>query len=413
MITIRSTSGNSVASLLTLSHVEMLLGPLPVRRTFEPRAYGGHALQIAAHLDASCPGFLLATFYGSSLKRQAQFAAFSAIDLADPSRFDARLRAVAPAVVAGMERLDPLARIARALILLRAKRIIEVALGSCPTGFLGLMARVGSDPLPKSVYRKAHALYEDPHNKGRAAVLRQLRGTIAPTTIEVVATLDDVLVHRAVVERIKSLGEVAGLHRFVTMIREQADAEDAEIVRSLDALPHARDSSLVGWAEKWVERQVRGAGDAPVSPDDPHLRIRFGADLTRLGREYRNCLSQRLASAFAGESLYAEWIGSPGPGAVLELQPLSLAGGRYWVCEQVVAARNAPPADEVVAAIRAKLDQVGVLYRPRSPGGSGHAEVRRLLDLWPDTTRPGDADACPAGLAGYLSGLDTLGSAAL
>lgn len=359
------------------------MGPQVVRRTFEPRPYGGSALRIAAHLDGASPGFLLASFYSSSLKRQALFAAFTTIDLNQPKHFVGGLAEVAPETLIGTSDLDPLARIARALITLRAKPIIEATYGSCPPGLLGLLARVGADPLrPQSTYRVAHSIYSDPHLRARANILRQTPGEITAAKIAIVAGLDDLLAHRAIVDRVYDQEQVAGLHRLLPMLRQQCDATDAQITASLDALPAKQGDTLRGWVQGWVRKQVRASVPPPISAEDADFRLLLGADLEVTSRTFRNCLSTRLPQAFAAEHVYYRWTGAPGPEAIVELHPMADGDRRRWAVEDVRLVRNGAPEGATATAIRAALARHGILFRTSAESGPGSKGLRRLLDIW-------------------------------
>ena len=74
-------------------------------------------------------------------------------------------------------------RRSRALILMKPRRVIEALFGSCPDGYLGLLARLGCDPqYGKETYRAAFDLFADPRNRRRAKVLGQLPGRITADT---------------------------------------------------------------------------------------------------------------------------------------------------------------------------------------------------------------------------------------
>src|ERR1700712_2981110 len=114
------------------------------------------------------------------------------------------LRSLAPPVCDSS--LDPVAQIARALILLPPRTILKGLNSSLPDGLLGLLSRIGSDPLSdRSDYRLAFSLFADPAHKSRAKLLRQTEGRISPGTIKVVARLDPVLLHKAVHARVCDL----------------------------------------------------------------------------------------------------------------------------------------------------------------------------------------------------------------
>src|ERR1700712_2701958 len=112
----------------------------------QPRPFNGFYLQTACKLDAACPGYLNRILHASSLKRSVQFAAYLEIDFSQPEMMATRLRSLAPSVCDSS--LDPVAQIARALIQLTPRTILKGLYGSLPDGLLGLMSRIGPDPLP-------------------------------------------------------------------------------------------------------------------------------------------------------------------------------------------------------------------------------------------------------------------------
>ena len=152
-------------------------------------------------LDAACPGYLNRVLYASTLKRAIQFAAYSEIGFSQPEAMAARLRALA--LDACCPTLDPVAQIARFLIALCPRDIARAVFGSVPEGFLGVLGRLGGDPLPDPAdYRLAFSLFADPTNKARAKLLRQKGGQVSAKHLRIAATLSSVLVHQQVFERV-------------------------------------------------------------------------------------------------------------------------------------------------------------------------------------------------------------------
>ncbi len=351
----------------------------PARRTFEPREYGGRTLEVAAHLDAACPGFLLSTIYASSLKRQALFSAFAAIDLCATEVFASRLEATAPDIFMGLDHLCSSARIARSLVSLRAKRIIEATFGECPPGLLGAFARLGSAPLDPKVYGVLFDVFSDPRHRHRASVLGQLPGLIQPDHIKVVTGLDDALVHIVAIERTKP-AEVAALNAFAGSIVNLCNASPEAIKRSLDKLAvGAKGAGMDVWAQGWLARQVRLPFDPPIPASDPDFKLCLGVELTSLGRRLRNCAGQRQSYTFLGERLVYEVVGFGEP-AALELLRLTTGADSKWVCEDLRAPRNRRVSPKLAAAVQFKLDHHGILYQSLAHPTVEEQALHKLID---------------------------------
>ncbi|KQU49938.1 hypothetical protein ASG72_18150 [Bosea sp. Leaf344] len=286
----------------------------------------------------------------------------------------------APDVLADVGHLDPLAQVARALVLLKPKRVLEVLFGECPDGLLGVFSRFGSQPVyGPETYRLAFELFSDPRHRHRAKVLGQLPGQIRPEHVTVAASLDERLLHRSVLERCHPR-EVAALNRFVEMIVDLCGATPELIRESLDQLPvGSTGCRMTEWAEGWLARQVRLPFEPPIPKTDPDLKLRLGADLISLGRRFRNCASQRQSFSFVGECLIYE-VTIPGEPAVVELLRLSSGTEVRWVCEDLLTVRNRRVKPETAAAVKAKLDQHGVLYQSLTRPPDDEQALHRLLD---------------------------------
>ena len=345
-----------------------------------PREFRGYSLNVAARLEASLPHFLLRLYFANNLSRQAFFAFAAESDLDHPDDFLRRLGMWVPDVLANVAHLDPLAQVARALILLKPKRVLEILFGECPDGLLGLFERFGSQPLyGAETYRLAFELFSRPEHRRRAKVLGQLPGQIRPEHVTVVASLDERLLHRSVLERCHPR-EVAALNRFAGMIVDLCDATPALIRESLDQLAvGTRGCKMTEWAEGWLSRQVHLPFAAPIPTSDPDLRLRLGRELDDLGRRLRNCAAQRKSFTFLGERLIFEVV-KPGEQAVLELLRLTSRDQTNWVCEDLRAPRNRRVNPEMAAWVQAKLDQYGIFYQSVAPPTADEQTLHRLVD---------------------------------
>ncbi|MDX3806361.1 MAG: hypothetical protein QHC89_08135, partial [Bosea sp. (in: a-proteobacteria)] len=318
--------------------------------------------------------------YASDLVRQTFFAVAAETDLDQPQAFLDRVAHHAFDVLPGLEHLDPLAQVARALILLKPRRIVETLFGSCPDGYLGLLSRLGCDPLPsKETYRAAFDLFSDPRHRQRAKVLGQLPGRVTAEHIAVVAGLDDALVHRVVIERCRP-DEVRALNVFANMITDLCNATPTSIRQSLDKLNVGATGVGMGeWAHGWLARQVQLPFDQPIPATDSDFKLCLGVELTSLGRRLRNCAGQRQSYTFLGERLVYEVIGFGEP-AALELLRLTTGAGSKWVCEDLRAPRNRRVSPELAAAVQFRLDHYGVLYQSLAHPSVEEQALHKLID---------------------------------
>lgn len=355
------------------------MGPVSTSQHL-PRELRGYALNSAVRLEASCPHFLLRFLTGSNLSRQVFFAAAAELDLDRPELFLAEMEAHAPDVLADLGHLDPSAQVARALILMKPRRTLECLYGACPDGLLGLFERFGSQPIyGPETYRLAFELFSRPENRRRAKVLGQLPGQIRPEHVTIVASLDERLLHRSVLERVRR-GEVKALNNFVEMIGALCDATPELVRGSLDALAVGTSGARIDeWVQGWLARQVRLAVDPPIPADDPALRLRVGGELASLGRRLRNCAGQRMGGCFAGDRLIYEYCGD-GEEAVIELERLISGSEVRWLLSGAFRARNRRISPAVAVAIQEKLDQFGILCEPLMLRPSPEKALHDLID---------------------------------
>jgi hypothetical protein len=113
------------------------------RTELQPRGFHGWALKVACRLDGAHP-VLAHICQTGSLKRQAIFAVLSELARDSPETLADRMRAVIPQPVTYTA--DPLAVIARALVVARPSALLKSLFGSVPNGLLGVMRRLATIP---------------------------------------------------------------------------------------------------------------------------------------------------------------------------------------------------------------------------------------------------------------------------
>ena len=70
----------------------------------------------------------------------------------------------------------------------------------------------------------------------------------------------------------------------------------------------------------------------------------------------------------------------PGEPAVLELLRVTSGTEMRWVCEDLLTVRNRRVKPETAAAVKAKLDQHGVLYQSLTRPSAEEQALHKLLD---------------------------------
>jgi len=343
---------------------------LTLAHTPQPRSFNGFYLEVASKLDAACPGYFNRVLCASNLKRAIQFAAYAEIDFSHPEMMAARLRALAPDVCGPTD--DPLVQIARGLRELYPRSISQAVYGAVPEGFLGVLGRLGPDPLPDPAdYRLAFNLFADPANKARAKLLRQKNGQVSAKHLRIAARLAPLLVHQQVFERVRGEFAVESLNLALGLIQQlHPSVPDVVLHATLEGLS-PKDRDLSEWVGTWLSKAEAVPMTSPFPADDPDLRLISPAKLAELGRRFRNCAASYAAYVSLGTHLVFEWT-RPGQTAVIVLR--SLSDGR-WLIEQIRSGSNDVPERETLLAIRAKLEHYSILHY----GSSARAEITRRL----------------------------------
>lgn len=330
-------------------------------------SYSGWALNLTIELDRACPGLLAASFCFGSQRRQALFLLLALAEILGTDEVADHLRSAegmseftsaAPTTVLG----------AAVLRLRRPRDLIRAVLAGPPVGLLGTLSRLGDDPIggPRTYYELARLhLSRDSADRRRVKVLGQIGGNLLGTQIEIVGTLDPVLLHPALVGCLTELRQVQQLQSALTYIRERCSgATDDAIRASLKRLkPGSHRADLVKfWAARFdcppIELDLRG-DPALIVLDSP-------AALADAGKRYKNCLGARINEVFLGAFIYVEVrFGRCGdPGLVAELRHTD----RGFVLEGLYAADNRRVPTERAQIARKKLAACGVALLAHAPG---------------------------------------------
>ena len=337
-----------------------------------PRSFSGWPLSIAVKLDAACPSFLSFMFCAAALKRQAIFSALATLIRDGHETLAARLRPLVPAD--DLIHQTSYEQIARALMTARAREVVQAVFGEVPDGFLGVLNRIGDEPLRKpDLYFTLFEIFSDPQHRVRRNVLRQRSGSITGTHIEVISRLDLILVHQNVLKRLYGASQADDANAVLALVRSTVSSATEEAIRqSIENLGEKTDLGTL--FSRWLEKVDRPHVRLPVPDDDPDLAVMTsGAAMTSLGRRFRNCAPSRIIYLAQGTQVLLEWRHPPG----LVAQCHRLTNG-MWVLTEVYAKSNGRVDPVAAAALREKLAALGI---PALCSEEAHPRTRGILDL--------------------------------
>jgi hypothetical protein len=274
------------------------------------------------------------------------------LERAEPEDLAARLTALAPVHCAVPP--HPMARIAQALTVMKARKVVQAVFGEIPQGMLGMLSRLGDTPLPQHrFYHLIFEMFSNPEHRQRAAALLQITGTISPSHIEMTRHLDPVLVHRNILNRI-SLSQVDDVNAVLALIRRSVStATDAALRQSVEQIhPKTR---LETFFSRWLKKMDQPVAGPQIPADDPDFTVlATGEAMAALGRRYQNCLTSKIPYVATGRHAYLEWRHAP---AIAELHRLS--NGQF-VLADVHVILNRQPDPDLVTTIRHKLASFGI-----------------------------------------------------
>jgi hypothetical protein len=284
--------------------------PSAASQDIHPRSISVWPLSTAVELDAACPSFLSFVFCGAALKRQAIFSTLAALTRECPEVLATRLRPLVPAD--DQPQQTSYEQIARALMTARAREIVQAVFGEVPDGFLGVLSRIGNEPLRKaSLYFTLFEIFSDPQNRVRRNVLRQRSGSITATHIEVISRLDPILVHQNVLNRLYGASQADDANEALALVRSTvSSATDEAIRQSIENLGEKTDLGTL--FNRWLEKVDQPPVRPPIPEDDPDLAVlTSGKAMTSLGRRFRNCASSRIIYLAQGAQVLLEWRHPP------------------------------------------------------------------------------------------------------
>jgi hypothetical protein len=223
------------------------------------------------------------------------------------------------------------------------------------------------------LYFTLFEIFFDPQHRVRRNVLRQRSGSITATHIEVISRLDPVLAHQNVLNRLYGASQADDANAALALVRDTvSSATDEAIRQSVENLGQKTDLGTL--FNRWLERVDRPPVRLPIPEDDPDLAVMTsGAAMTSLGRRFRNCAASRTLHLAQGIQVLLEWRHSPG----LIAQCHRLTNGS-WVLTEIYAKRNGRVDPVAAAALREKLEALGI---PALCSEEVHPRTKGIMNL--------------------------------
>jgi hypothetical protein len=331
----------------------------------------GWALDAVLRCDEAHAGFHSFLCRASNLRRQGAFMALSQLERGRPE-------VLASAIKRGSMRADwvdadPFAIIAQGLMSIRVKNLVQAIFGSSAEGLVGTLSRCRDNPLDELTYDTLFFLHDDPKERRRADLLRQVE-RVTDDVVEVVWRLPAALLRKEVLLSIRRPEDVGRCNSALTFIRRlHPGLTDEDLCRSLSQIGVG--SNFAIWVRRWVDRaDTLPPAPLPYAGDEALKPLVSASDLKEAGRRHGNCLASKATLVALGRVVYYDFRGHGG--AVAEV--VALSEGR-WLLDSVYGPKNGRPAPEAVKMIRASLQAAGVLVAARHTHGHEVGEVAKML----------------------------------
>ena len=294
-------------------------------RSFLPIPFNGWALLRADYLDATYgPGLLTNVMRARGAMRHSCFAALESFSL----------QVVGQRRQAQDGETEHLQKIAALMMAPSANNLMEAFRHGKPVphGYLALLARLGSDPLPFGFYVRLATCFE--RRDQRARLLERIGGEISRGMIEAALELEEcALIPRFVAGTSKTKPDA--MNEAIKRLRLVcSDLSDQGISQSLGDV--AMPFDLEAWFEETVLRRMdTPPAPHPISENDPDFQpLISGPEIAASGRRLQNCLRGRILLAASGKAAFFVSKND----IAFEARRLSIPP--FWVVSEMLGAGN-------------------------------------------------------------------------
>lgn len=325
------------------------LGHLTIRPTPLPK----WVLDRLVACDEVYPGVLRRFFTTSNLRRQCICLALSNFQIDDPKKLADRLRPSGDDH--GNQYIDAFALIGHAILTYRARNIVRTLYPGAQ-GLIGILTKLGAEPLNMQDYRALVELHTQPRHRSRLNALRQIK-RITPTIIQTVLNLEPPYALHSVVRRIQGPEAARDFARTIELIKRiNPQAGDHALVASLKAL--GTTSSIADWVNRWLGKATQFLVRAPMPDDDAFKCLSSASKMKDAGRRFGNCLETKIGAAALSRTCFIEYRPIP---TIIELARLN----RGFLLDGLYGPSNARPDPSALRAIYPRLEAAGVLMFSR------------------------------------------------
>jgi hypothetical protein len=352
-----------------------------VRKTYPPRPFGSWALNALITYDEALPCTLRRVLCASSLRRQCTFHTLSLLHYHSLSVGSERLRTLADP--RGWED-NQQAEIASILTTRRVRDILY-ALHGPVDGLVGVLSRLGDQPLLPTTYWALVSILSEPQHRARAKVLQQ-HSEITSSTVSVLLALRKPWIRGDLLSYFKSTEQVSQFTAAVELIQDLVPGvAKGVLVQSLNS-----DVTLSQWVTRWIKK----ASQFPISPPVPQggdfVLLDSAQAIRDAATRYRNCLRGRVGYVATGRAAFLEHRSS---NAIIELQ--SLSEGR-WLLDSINGPGNRRVDPTAARTICHELRKAGILVRAHLAHAQKYTSTARLLRIhdadWIDDTDEYDGE---------------------
>jgi hypothetical protein len=365
----RRLSDASHGSLMLLHNASPKLTARPVPP--------GWALDLILRLDEAQSGFLRFLHTASDLRRQCVYFSLTQLDWDRPD-------VVAGWVKRAREETNnkhdaPFSVIASGLMHMRVRDIVHGIFGATPNGLVGALSRCGHAPLDDINYLLLRAIYDDPKNTARAALLRTV-SEISDETLEVVWRLPPALLRKEVLNQIKTAADIEQYFPALKLIeRLHPTITEEDLAFSFSQMP--KRASIGSWVRRWIEKAEFLPLSLPFAGDETLRPLVSGTDIKAVAHRYQNCLRHRIGDVALGRACYYEHA----EGAIAELKAMS---DGHWLLDGIYGPKNEHASPSIVCSVRNKLESAGVLVPVANVQGADHVAIANLLGLYEFAASP-------------------------
>lgn len=234
------------------------------------------------------------------------------------------------------------------LVLARSDDLICQHYGSCPKGFLRLLARLGDRAYSADVYLGLHHLLTVKPDLGRDLCELARQNDLSDGLVEVLMSMSETTLCARLARHFNSIDsyrQFCELYRILTGENELTEVHRERLYNG-EKPGHLLEALYL--AIPFPEPQIAAPG----------LRhIKNGADLVSISKRFKNCLHDYVAEAIRNVHQYYVWSKKGAPPVILRIQNDAPFG--WFLAEMRLAANNRVPTD-LKLEIKALLGHWGV-----------------------------------------------------